>query len=92
MGDIYKIYKEGEKGYETAIMKCDVIDVINVLDHTIVPERTKKVLVVKRNLEKKYDEPFYLYAGDYEDYIAFRSNYFPKEKQNKLGGLHGNKN
>lgn len=69
---IYKIYDGTNKGYQTAIVKCKLIDVIKVLDNLITPDRVLPILVIQRN--NNTDSIFYRYDGIYMNYISFKND------------------
>ena len=66
MTEIFKVYEETSHGYEFSSQIYDIYDLFSYLDYIVYNlQPNHKVLVVKRTIELKQDETFYLYFGNY---------------------------
>ena len=78
----YKIYIDTEVGYRQLKGLFSFDDMMNFLDDHIIDKQKKdKLLVVQTS--KELDYPFYLYTGDYIDYMTFRAGYYFDDKPKK---------
>lgn len=90
----YRVYIETQFGYELkGIFKLE--KVMNILDNHIINERKQtKALVIEISKECEY--PFYLYAGNYQDYLKFKEqvneNYNEKILKRTKGGVINDNN
>lgn len=68
---MYKIYIEGNRGYEGPEYVDTLSNLFKVLDEIVVPDIIRKILVIEHSNE--CDSVFYLYTGNYDDYVIFKS-------------------